>query len=933
MSYNPNEDDESRRDFSKKDDFNEDFSDKSSEYRNERPRFKERNFEGRNSEPRREKRFSDDRRESFGKSEGFSKNNHNSRPYNDNDRESLGYTQKPFRQRNDRYNDRDRGQDRFEKRRDENFSNDRPYRQERSYNSNNSFRRYDSERNYDSPRNFNDERPYNSGKPSFSRDRQDGRNFSQDRSFYREGRDSRDSHDGRERQAFKPQRSYDDGRTSSDSFQKHREFDNDNFSQRPRQRSFDRPSYQDNFKNKQDDFFSPSSYDQEKTPKFDRFEREDHNNRSYPRERGENDFRQNREDRGFRNNRDNRNGYRENSRDYPRNDRPRTGRTSRRMESMDSLFDVDKSILRLLSKRAELLQIVKRDKRVAPQLEKQLRSSWEKNVANVTANSKIAREFFNLLQQIEPIMLVDGKPSFYNMAPQFKPVNINLKASPPNREMCILFALAASSGAMASFDVQLSSQMMSAIKAFNQLGGQLWWEGHEKVLSRGGEGIARHVDKVIPVGEDALSFYLLLSMALQVPSRLKIVGDGPLRTLDTKALRNFLPYLNARMTTVIPSHEGIPVRLESAGMLPDELTFSGDLPKDFIFVFILVSAVSQEDKTLKFIVENHPELSALQEELVCVSRFLGLETSAHAQGQDLIVEIEAKKIDFESLAAPSVDTLFASTLLAIPAFAGGRCELQGRYLEKDKHCLEFLKSAGLQLEVTTNAENLPCVITKHPEVKLSVPDYSLAPNYPLALVFASLAALSGEEVKLPDVAAMPHCQEKEQDIEIIEGFLSQVGLYANEEKILLRKEVENAPWFLPDEEWGLALALAAFMRPNIRITNPEIVNAFYPLFWRIYNTLPEPKTTPIQKEVKEEENTRRRIIASFDDEEDAFEIEHAESEDPLRINEEYAIDDTEIVEENNEGLIHFAGDTHNLNSEDDLFVPNNLYLDEEEKDK
>ncbi len=777
--------------------------------------------------------------------------------------------------RNNRFDRNDRN-DRYDR-------NDRNERKSYGYDSQNSNRREGYDRDYSS-------RPSNQNRyNNYENKERSSDNFFSPSSYNQEERPQRQREYGErsfrsERSSDRgyEQRSYDrkpyegrsfDRRSSEGRSQERRSFDRDSqenrpFERAPREgRSFDRP-YRDNERS---------------------FERSDRNDRG---DRG---------DRGQRGERGDRDGFRRNNRFS------REGRTSRFRENSDNLFDLDQSILRLFLKRAELLQGVKRDNRIPPSLEKKLRSSWEAGVARVTRDARIARDFFNLLQQIEPIPFVNGEPAFYNLAPQFSPVNIDLPGFASARQLRLMFALAASTGAMANFEVYLSPSMMSTIKAFNQLGGQLWWEGNDKVLSRGGEGLTRHLDKVVPVGEDVLSFYLTLSMALLVPSRLKLVGDGNLRFLDTSALRRYLPEINARMATVIPGQEGIPVRMESAGILPNEFDFSAELPADFIISFVAVSvARSDTSEALTFRVQNHAETARISAELISLFEILSIENSIEENDGILTISYVPATPVFADEIKAELDPLFTTALLSIPAFSAGKCVLRGALNSSDHNCLEFLKSTGLKLNIEDG-----CIIAEHPDMKLVQPDYSLAPSYPFALVFAALASLSGEEVTLPE-----YPETITEDI--VQGFLAQIGLKVNVENILERTEVSTDTWFLPSSEWGLAISLAAFMRPHIRIANPDSVFNSFPTFWRIYNALPEPDlSAQNQEEMPPMESTRRRIISQHPENfADEIEDEESEIETEISTKDEYNVEEnSEEVSENVEQSIDEVDKEQNANTE------------------
>ena len=90
----------------------------------------------------------------------------------------------------------------------------------------------------------------------------------------------------------------------------------------------------------------------------------------------------------------------------------------------------------------------------------------------------------------------------------------------------------------------------------------MWWEEDGSVLSRGGKGLIRNLDRVVHVGDDAFNLWLVIAFCLGMPSRLKITGGEALRFIDLSGLRRFLPSLGARMTNVIPAQDGLPIRLE-----------------------------------------------------------------------------------------------------------------------------------------------------------------------------------------------------------------------------------------------------------------------------------------------------------------------------------------------------------------------------------
>ena len=82
---------------------------------------------------------------------------------------------------------------------------------------------------------------------------------------------------------------------------------------------------------------------------------------------------------------------------------------------------------------------------------------------------------------------------------------------------------------------------------------------------------------------------------------------------------------------------------------------------------------------------------------------------------------------------------------------------------------------------------------------------------------------------------MPKLPESVDKV-LVESFLNQLGLSCEDGR-LVSIEPSTTPWASPTVQWALALSLAAFLRPNIKLSNPGIVTNYLPVYWNIYNTL------------------------------------------------------------------------------------------------
>ena len=100
---------------------------------------------------------------------------------------------------------------------------------------------------------------------------------------------------------------------------------------------------------------------------------------------------------------------------------------------------------------------------------------------------------------------------------------------------------------------------------------------------------------------------------------------------------------------------------------------------------------------------------------------------------------------------------------------------------------------------------------------------------------------------------------------LVESFLNQLGLSCEDGR-LVSIAPASTPWASPSFPWALALSLAAFLRPNIKLVNPGIVTNHLPWYWNAYNSLPTPSLA--RKSAEEEaapapsRPARRRVLAS-----------------------------------------------------------------------
>ena len=505
------------------------------------------------------------------------------------------------------------------------------------------------------------------------------------------------------------------------------------------------------------------------------------------------------------------------------------------------LNDMDAELIRLINRRTNLLDRIRGDKGLFPETEKTIRSSWESNAANITRDPRVARDFFNLLQSLEPIPTEDKHA--FTLAPALRPVRISMAVPADARAAKYRLFLAAASGCPCTFEgMVLTEDMISFIKSLNQLGGDLWYEKDGSVISRQSRGLSRGADKAIYIGSDSLSMWLCLALCLGVPCRLKISGDTILRSMDMSPVSKFAVSLNARIYSAVPGMNGLPVRTEASGVLPGTIPVPADLPKDFVCAMVLAAPFWDSGVTFDLTARagSQAETEMLREcaDLLNAS---GASVEFDAQPGSLQIRIaHGRKITLpEAVQLPS-DAFLAGAIAMIPSLIGGSVHLSGVWTKAEMEAKlgSLLDFCGLEAKCGENVLDI-----SGNAGMISGGNLPACPA-PLQTLLAAMCASAGVKSDF-GTKAVPDA----------ESFLAQLGFAAD----LAPAEPAQNPWPAPDARWAMAFALAAYLRPRLRLTNPNVVNGYYPLFWRFYNSLPEPDLK--KKEYPHEQSQRRRVIA------------------------------------------------------------------------
>ena len=502
--------------------------------------------------------------------------------------------------------------------------------------------------------------------------------------------------------------------------------------------------------------------------------------------------------------------------------------------------------------------------------EKALRAQWEQLASGVSRDPRFIRQLFALLQELE---VAPEEATAFNLAPLRLPLALTLPAPASSRQVQRLLALAAGSASRLTVTgVPLNGPVIEAVKLFNQVGAALRWEEDGRIECSGETpttGDTRNVlDKVVHAGDDALNLHLVLFQMATRSVRLKIIGESGLRFVDLAPLRRFLPQLGARLTSLVPGQEGLPARLEASGMLPEALTVPDDLAPEALEALLLTLPFWSCPVRVEFAAPEaaRPVLDAM----LPLYSLCGV--SCTREGDTLCVT--PGKVSVPDSPALDADPLLSAPLLALPAFCGGSVTLEGRWNANDP--LAQALTAELDPFLTLSVTETGVTATARAASPAADAESGAAPVSPTGPAHTDFSALPDDLLpvalallalrrRLADAALPAPVLPATADPVLVESFLAQLGLGVNKGELAALPAAPSTPWASPSCVWAMGLALGAFVRPQIKLTNPNVVTAHLPDFWNIYNALP---AGPLEKN-REQANTtpaapqRRRVLAGY----------------------------------------------------------------------
>lgn len=527
----------------------------------------------------------------------------------------------------------------------------------------------------------------------------------------------------------------------------------------------------------------------------------------------------------------------------------------RRKSIRQVITELDQDIIHLLARRFNLLNKIRQNGKLDAEEEKYIREAWQKSVARVSHDPKLASAFFSLMQELsflpKPQPQEKEAPAGprrrqpFNLAQPKTPVQIDLRAPLDSFASRFWIYLAAAAGKDCIIQPTLQNDAeVDFVKALERMGAKITQEDNYIRVEDNAPLAAP--DTVLYLGSDVFNFYLLLAHYLGRPSRVKFDGERGSKMFDFSPLCAALRELGTRMVNIVPKSFGWPCRLECSGSLPPKFRLSSDIGAGFGKALLLAAPFYEQPFAVD--VGAH----ALKSEIM--AQTLPILESC---GASFVVDADTINLEPSCPAIPARPDLPISPelgllLLSFAAPQGGETNLQGKWpvWSHATEALDALARNGIVCRQTSAGISLK-VPAPLGEFKIAdVDERQLARHYPLFMALCACAALNGGEVALP-----PHALAHRT----VQDFFGACGLGIDERGRLVIRQVKDMPvWIAPDAMWAAALALAAGARKyeGFQLGNPGIMTKLWPKFWFLYNNLPKPDfaRAPVK------EKARRRIL-------------------------------------------------------------------------
>lgn len=520
--------------------------------------------------------------------------------------------------------------------------------------------------------------------------------------------------------------------------------------------------------------------------------------------------------------------------------------------------EIDQQILRLLMRRHNLINKMKKSGRLDPAEEKFLREAWQNDVSRVSRDADLSGRFFALMQRVTFM----PKPSdnegeskkrvAFNLAPPNLPVALAMPAPLSSRASCAWIYMAAACGQALRLDNCLQNDsLVDCIRALVQMGGAITREDNAVVV-RLFEPLGAP-DKVLHTGPDEFNFYLFVAHYLGKHGHVKITGPKEFQLADYSVLRHILPDLGGRLVHIVPKSNGLPVRLETSGVLPAGITAPAEMPALFAETLLLAAPFYPSPFSLN--ISHHPQKQSILAHVLPILTACGAAFSLNGD----TVAISPSELVIPLSPALPADLELASFMLALPAALGGEVKLEGKWPEEPEGgAVEALGGeCGWSIDANSMRAGMNAPLQAFaPELSenTNLPEWAV----PLIACLGACAVLHGGAARMPQIV-----------VESVDAgdFFGMAGLALGCDGTLsIGEKSAGLAWNAPTPAWALAYAVAACARrgkPGWPLGNPGIITGLWPQFWSLYNSLPKPQfKKPEEQEAAAPPKPRRRIKTS-----------------------------------------------------------------------
>ena len=533
------------------------------------------------------------------------------------------------------------------------------------------------------------------------------------------------------------------------------------------------------------------------------------------------------------------------------------------------LAQLDERLVGLIAARTNLLSRAAASRRAKnlgitdPNQEKALWQVWRDSSKGESLEPQILKKIFHLTNNLSYARVernsANDKPLC--LFPRRKPVNIDLNAPRDQILRSMMFFIGAiNSTPLTVAPFQGNDISLELINALNLCGFNLAF--HNRQCSTQPVRSWSLDNKILYAGQSKFHFYLLLCLALGQVTRAKFTGSTKLKIHDVRPVQDLLPQLGARLTIVEPHSNGLPVRVESSGQLPESIAIPQGISKKFVLALTVAATTFKSGLSME-LHESFASSKLLRKGIVFLQQYL---PELQFDGTRIIVPPGPLSLDLSTVDIP-VDPLMSLHLLALPFFADGTVVLRGKWPEYIPHLqdvMDILHEFGLR--ITIGANKISSHMGNRPK-QLSL-DLTCCQEY-LPLVLAMALGMRSKCSMTLDTSRedVEHAQDLLENLgagySIEPGFL-QLGLPGT------RKPSESA-WQSPGPYWTLAGALISFTHPGLCMSNADNISSVWPWFWKIFMNLPDPqnfihpqRSEEQSDDIHDDKPKRKRIRISTD---------------------------------------------------------------------